>query len=113
MNNGHRIMFLRNEHSHPIGCIAIKVEGGEQFAYYRLSVLNPADQFNREQARSLAIGRLTERGIPVRLPKNPNMHDISRAVMEDIIKAPTSPARAIKAAKLWLKSTDKKILVSN
>lgn len=113
MNNGVRIMFLRDQQNQPQGCIALTLSQDGEFAYYRLSVLNPVDRFRRELARSIAIGRLVEGGIPVRLPKKANMHDISRAVMEDITKAPTAPTRAIKAAKYWLQKTNQKISVSN
>lgn len=113
MNNGVRIMFLRDQHNQPHGCIALTLSEDEEFAYYRLSVLNPVDRFQRALARQLALGRLLEGGIPVRLPKKANMHDISRAVMQDIIKAPTSPTRAVKAAKYWLRKTNQKISVSN
>lgn len=113
MSNGVRIMFLRDQQSQPQGCIALTLSQDGEFAYYRLSVLNPVDRFHRELARSIAIGRLVEGGIPVRLPKKANMHVISRAVMEDIVKAPSSPTRAVKSAKYWLQKTDQKILVSN
>lgn len=113
MQNGVRIMFLRDQANQPQGCIALTVSPDEQFAYYRLSVLNPVDRFNREISRSIAIGRLVQGGIPVRLAKPLNMHSISRAIMEDIIKAPSTPTRAIKAAKHWLRKTDQKTFVSN
>jgi hypothetical protein len=113
MKNGVRIMFLRDHNAQPQGCIAITINDKEQFAYYRLSVLNPVDRFNRELARSLATGRLYSGGIPVRIPKNANMHDISRAVMTDITKNPQTPTRAVRLAKYWLRKTDQKIFVSN
>jgi hypothetical protein len=106
-------MFLRDPKGTPVGCTAITVNESTGFAFYRMSVLNPADRFNRKLARELATGRLVEGGIPVRIPKNANMHDISRAIMTDIINAPGSPTRAIRSAKHWLRHNDPKIHIAN
>jgi hypothetical protein len=113
INNGCRIMFLRDKHNQPQGCVAIIVDTDNKFAYYQLSVLNPVDRFCRELSRSIAIGRLYQGGVQVPLPAKPNMHVISRAIMEDIRKNPNSPTRAVKAAKLWLRKANNKIYVSN
>jgi hypothetical protein len=79
----------------------IKLNRHNNEAQYQLSVLNPADRFDRKVARQLALGRLTEAPMQVNLPKNATMHDISRAVMEDISKR-NLPTRAVKSAKFWL-----------
>lgn len=97
----YRIQFLRDRHNHPVGCVVIKTNRHNNTAQYQLSVLNPADRFDRKVARQLALGRLTEAPLSVTLSKNANMHDITRAVMTDLINQ-KSPTRAVKAAKLWL-----------
>ena len=99
-----RIMYLRSSNGHPVGCIAISVDRNSSSVQYQLSVLNPQDNFDRAVARQLAIGRLVEDPISVRIRKNANMHDISLAVMDDIAYNGKGllPSRAIKAAKLWM-----------
>jgi proline racemase len=109
MNNmEHRVQYLKDENGHYVGCIAIKehaASGGEHYAVveYRLSVRNPADQFDKDVARQLALGRMVEAPYTVRVPSHPNMHEISRALMKDIARDGNAPSRARRAAKLWLR----------
>lgn len=99
-----RIMYLRSDNGHPVGCLAIQVNSSDRSQVsYQLSVLNPKDQFNRSVARQLAIGRLMEEPIKISIRHNATMHDISEAVMEDILKYKDAPSRAIKAARLWVR----------
>lgn len=98
-----RIMYLRSEDGHPVGCLAIQMNRAEGTVSYQLSVLNPRDRFNRAVARQLAIGRLVEEPLKLAVSKEANMHDISEAVMLDILKWQDAPARAIKAAKIWVR----------
>jgi hypothetical protein len=98
-----RIMYLRSENGHPVGCLAIQFSPDAAHIMYQLSVLNPRDKFNRAVARQLAIGRLVEEPLKVSLPAHSNMHAISEAVMRDIISYSDAPARAIKAAKIWVR----------
>jgi hypothetical protein len=102
----HRIMYLRNLSGNPVGCLAIRLNPRTQFVEYQLSVLNPLDRFDRKVARQLALGRLAESPLTLRVPRNPTMYDISVAVMRDMVNSGTAPSRAVKAAKLWLSYND-------
>jgi hypothetical protein len=97
----YRVQYLRDLRNHPVGCVVIKINRHENRVQYQLSVLNPADRFDRKVARQLALGRLTEAPLSTTLPKNANMHTITRAVMEHL-KEQNVPSRAVKAAKFWL-----------
>jgi hypothetical protein len=98
-----RIMYLRSETGHPVGCLAIQLNRHEGQISYALSVLNPRDRFNRAVARQLALGRLVEEPLKVKINREATMHDISEAVMKDIIKFKDAPTRAVKAARLWVR----------
>lgn len=110
MNKNYRFMFLRTSYEHlrkstPLGCVAISLTDNKNRVTYQVSVCNPSDEFNRSQARQLALGRLIEK------PKtaivgvvNPTMHDITRAVMLAVEKDSDVPSRARKAATAWLDS---------
>lgn len=104
----HRVQYLRDENGHYVGCIAIRehpASGSQHYAVveYRLSVRNPADQFDKDVARQLALGRLTEAPYTVRVHTHPNMHEIGEAIMKDIARDSSAPSRARRAAKLWLR----------
>lgn len=110
----YRVMYLRDSYSEnmftmkmnpgaPIGCVVIKVNRADGELEYQLSVLNPQDRFDREVARSLALGRLTELPMYIPINRNANMHDITEAVMRDIAEG-GFPSRAVKSAKLWLRT---------
>ena len=109
-------MFLRDNYylspqthtvvaGNPVGCIAIKLHKNGRSAEYQVSVLNPLDRFDRAIARQLALGRLAEAPLTVRLPTGAplNMEEITRAVMLDIAIDTQAVSRARRAAKLWLK----------
>jgi hypothetical protein len=108
MNKNYRFMFLRTSYeplkkSTPLGCVAIALTDNKNRVTYQVSVCNPSDDFNRSQARQLALGRLIEK------PKtaiigvvSPTMHDITRAVMLAVEKDSDVPSRARKAASTWL-----------
>ena len=102
----HRIQFLRDHAGRPVGCLAIRLNPRTQFVEYQLSTLNPVDRFDRKVARQLALGRLTENPVTLRVPRNPTMFDISLAVMRDLSNTKDAPNRAVKAAKLWLSQND-------
>ncbi len=94
-------MFLRNSNKIPCGCVAVNYTNGT--LSYQFSVLNPADSFDRKLARLIACGRLAKDPILVsNLPQVKSSHEITRTVMEDLASLSYAPARAIKAAKLWL-----------
>jgi len=68
-----------------------------------MSVLNPVDKFERSLARHIALGRLLEK--PIRLKGfdgEQDNHQITTAVMQSLLQSKNVPARARKAAKLWL-----------
>ena len=103
----YRVMFLRSEQGRPVGCLAIKLNRKARTLEYGVSVLNPADKFDRKVARQLAIGRMTETPTTIGpVLYDLSMHEISRVVMLTISMDRTMPTRAVKAARLWL-STNK------
>lgn len=104
----HRVQYLRDERGQNVGCIAIQVhhDVGELYwslVEYQVSVVNPLDTFDRSVARQLALGRMVEAPFTVRVPINPTMYEISRAIMKDITRDSGMPSRARKAARLWLR----------
>ena len=101
MDKNFRIMFLRDDRFQPVGCIAINLTKGGQVSY-QVSVLNPVDNFDRKVARQLAIGRLIEKPIFANIESR-SMFDISTVVMQSIVSSKHFPARAVKAARNWLK----------
>lgn len=105
-----RTMFLRDKSGNPVGCLAIIAFPDSNTVEYQFSVANlEQDTFDRKVARGLALGRLVELPISVRLPaRNFTMYDISRAVMKNLTRREGVPSRAVKAAKLWLKQNENK-----
>lgn len=109
MSNKYRFMYLRSNYeprhkSAPIGCVAIQVNDKGRLSY-QVSVCNPADNFDRAQARQLALGRLVEKPFDTIVPEvNPTMHDITRAAMLALEKNGKVATRARKAATAWLDS---------
>jgi hypothetical protein len=98
-----RIMYLRDEHYRPVGCIALSINKDRNRIRYQVSVLNPVDNFERSLARHIALGRLVEKPFVIRgLNGDENNHEISTYVMNDIVKNSKLPSRAKKAAALWL-----------
>jgi hypothetical protein len=103
-------MFLRTSYerlkkSTPLGCIAISLTDNKNRVTYQVSVCNPSDEFDRAQARQLALGRLIESPRVVMLGVvNPTMHDITRAVMLSVERDSGVPTRARKAATAWIDS---------
>jgi hypothetical protein len=111
-----RIMFLRKSYyvspqthtvvaGNPVGCVAIRLHKNKRSAEYQISVLNPLDRFDRAMARQLALGRLAEAPITVRLSVGApaTMEEVTRTVMLNISVDTHAASRARKAAKLWLK----------
>ncbi len=107
----HRIMYLRDRSNNPVGCVAIKlhrhVEYDRQLVEYQVSVLNPLDRFDRATARHLALGRMVEAPLTVRVPVEPSMYEVSSEVMRDIASDSGQPTRARQAAKRWLRFNDR------
>lgn len=117
-----RVMYLRDSNGHPVGCVAISLNKalGKQTVTYSVSALHPNDRFNRSLAREIALGRLVSSTNPPQtlddsqinftgrgniLGSKMTLHDVSMGVMSSIVNLGASkfPARAVKAAKLWLK----------
>ncbi len=110
MSSSHRIMYLRDRSANPVGCIAIKLlnhgELNRCLIMYQTSVLNPLDRFDRPLARQLALGRMVEKPLTVRVPADPSMHEVTSAVMRDIASDSGQPTRARLAARRWLRFED-------
>lgn len=103
MLKDYRVMYLRSVEGRPVGCLAILVNRKGAALSYGFSVLNPADKFDRKVARQLALGRLLEAPVTVEVMREDlNMHEITRNVMKSLVINRKTPARAVKAAKLWL-----------
>jgi len=111
----HRITYLRDPKGNPVGCVAIRLSESRRLAIYQLSVLNPADRFNRSVARQLALGRMVEAPLTARLPYDANgnvsKHTITEAVFRNIQDDHRAPARARKAARSWLRANGLWILI--
>lgn len=107
MNSKYRIMFLRRENNHPIGCLAMHLNGDGEVSY-QVSTLNPVDSFNRKLARQLALGRLLEFPITIST-KGRSVHDITKDVLRDLIKDKSFPSRTRSAATRWLNSSKRTI----
>ena len=101
MEKNYRIMFIRDNSNHPVGCLAMKI--GSHSLQYQVSTLNPVDRFNRPVARQLALGRLMEKPIEIAIGET-NIHDTVRLVMQHISNNNTVPNRTRKAAVVWIKS---------
>ena len=108
-----RTMYIRDTNWNPTGCVVINVDHQKNRAEYQLAVLNPNDRdlktgrrlrFDRRLSRLLAMERLLEKPITVSLPENANQHQISHAIMTSLAANKAAPARAVKFAKLWLRS---------
>jgi len=106
--NNIRVMYLRDRRGSIVGCIACQVNrsGHDYVGSYQLSVLNPADKFNRGVARQLAKGRLLESPRHIELPTVPSMHEVTERIMQNILLDKNVPTRARKAAQRWLDETN-------
>jgi hypothetical protein len=110
-----RYMYVRDDQYGPCGCVAIQVHRSKNRVEYGLSVRHPIDcknaagkqlKFNRRQAQSLALDRMIEAPRYAYIDREATQHDISRAVMQDIVANGKSPTRAVRFAKNWLKVAD-------
>jgi len=106
----HRIQYLKDEHGHYVGCIAIRerpeLQSGDRYVVeYRVSTVNPLDEFDKDVGRQLALGRVMEAPYIVHVTRNPSMHEVGIVVMRDISKDSTLPSRVRRAAKNWLRKS--------
>lgn len=99
-----RIMYLRDSSGRPLGCLAIRLIRSRGVAEYQYSVQNPVDDYERVLGRQLAIGRMVESPFTAKISKNASMHEVSHAVMSDLIACKGTPTRAVKAAQNWLQT---------
>ena len=113
--SNYRIMYLRDSYymdrngvihpGQPIGCLAIQAKGKK--ISFGLSVLNPNDKFNRTTANELACHRMKEKPHAFNVVGIGNnqltMHNITESVMR-YLASEDVPARARRAAKLWLQT---------
>jgi hypothetical protein len=112
MNSKVRYIYIRDDRYEPNGCIAIIVNRDHHQASFGLSVRNPVDavdplnrrvKFDRKAAQSLAMRRLLENPQHCYITKDATQHEISGAVLKSIIASNSSPSRAIRFAKQWLR----------
>jgi len=99
----HQIFYLRDRNGQPVGCLAY-VHFNDGQVDYQLSFLNPRDKFNREVARTIAIGRLIETPLTINVRKSHSRHDSIRSILNVVRKDSSIPSRARRAASLWLRS---------
>jgi hypothetical protein len=83
-----RFHFIR-EGNNPVACIAVQLDRDTNVISYGVSVRHPdepAANYSKAQARTIASGRLHKRPliVPGAIPQT--AYAISRAVMEDLIK---------------------------
>jgi hypothetical protein len=111
MNSKVRYMYVRDAQWDPCGCMVITVNRDQNQVVYGLSVRNPIDatdklnrrvKFDRKTAQSLALRRLLENPQHAYIAKSATQHDISAAVLRDIIASDFAPSRAKRFAKRWL-----------
>ena len=110
-----RFMYVRDANHSPVGCLAIKVVRSKNRVEYGFSIRNPADgidakgrskPFDRMLAQDAAELRMESNPHQAFISKDATQHDISRAVLQDIIAKRKAPARAIRFAKNWLAATE-------
>lgn len=102
MNTNTRVTYLRNDRGFPVGCVVMQYNKQTGYLEYQLTTHNPNDEFDRRQGRQLALGRLAEAPIELRIGKDPTMHQMAVTVMRDIATVGDAPARAVRAANSWL-----------
>lgn len=116
MKNSIRFMYVRDSEWNPIGCLAITVDRKRNRAQYGLSMRNPKDasdkdgrrvRFDRDYAQQMALVNLAADPDVKRayIAKEANMHQITSAVMMDIVARGTAPSGAMKHAKRWLEDS--------
>lgn len=108
MNNV-RIMYLRDNANRPVACLAITFQRSRGEVLYNYTVQNPVDSYDKMLGRQLAIGRMVETPFKVKVNKEANMHEVSYAVLTDMVSpagAKTTPTRAYKAAQRWLNDVE-------
>jgi hypothetical protein len=97
-----RFFYLRNEHGHPIGCLASDLDKTTDTIKYAVSVCNPLDQFNKKQAQALAAGRIAMGDFKL-IPVSTYKGKIKTIILKCVVGG-NYPHRARDAAKRWLES---------
>ena len=110
-----RYMYIRDAKWNPIGCVAIVVNRSKNRLEYGLSMRHPKDAINHKNGKRKAFDRKLAQGLAVadlvrdikwtHIEYDATMHDITAAVMQDIIAHNEAPSGAIKFAKNWLSTT--------
>lgn len=94
--------YLQDKHGRFCAFVAseIKMTG----VVYAVSTCSNSDKFNKEVARSLAVGRLFTRAIV----KNVSIGgSVKERILNSIVADADMPTRTREAAKLWLKNPPK------
>lgn len=101
-----RFFYLRDEHGHPIGCLASDLDKTTNTIKYAVSVCNPIDIFSKEDARIYTAGRLALGqfdSIPLDKHKGKTKQHILEFISLGVTKTGMKiPQRAKDAAKRWL-----------
>ena len=98
-----RFMYL-NFNQRRVGFVAMTVDRQAGQVHYAVSCLHDSDKFDRDVAQSLSTHRLAmgEGVRTVSLPHNANGHEISMAVMKNMVRNSLAPTKLRKAATQWL-----------
>lgn len=96
-----RNMYLRTA-KRPVGCLAISVDWDAGEAHYQFSVQNPKDKFDAVIGKEIATGRLAKSPRIITVSTESNCHEITKAVMMDLLANPQTPKRAVRAAQDWI-----------
>lgn len=89
-----------------IGCVAFSTD--DNVIRYQLSVVNPADNFERQRARSIAEIRLAKNPIQIQTDLSPGPSgklghwQVLSAIMSHLSASKSTPSRVVKTARGWL-----------
>jgi len=101
MTNQTRFMYLRDNNNQPVGCLAVQYDKDSGSTSYQVSTLNPHDRFDRARGRTIAEARLAKRPKSLTVQAK-TLHEVYRAVLENLKADKEFPLRTVEAAKAWL-----------
>lgn len=95
-----RIAHIRNSSKRPIATVATEFE--KDVLKFGLSICSPADEWNRDRGREIAIGRLEKHPIVVPVGEATG-RNINKVLFETIAKDTLLPRRLRKIARELVK----------
>ena len=106
-----RHIYIRDTHDRPIGCIAVRVMRSKNRAEYGLAMRHPKDavdekhrmiKLDRQLAQQLAEAELDTDPKRTYISNEADFHEVTAAVLSNVIANAAAPTRAIRFAKRWL-----------